>query len=78
LTDHGVSTADKALYAEGLKRGATLVTATVDDILADKAMELMRTHGGVRVEARLTGWTAEGWVSLDVGKAPPLRGLATA
>ena len=41
VTDHGVSGADSELYAEGLKRGGTLVTATIDDGMTAKATELL-------------------------------------
>jgi uncharacterized membrane protein len=78
VTDHGVSGADTELYAEGLKRGGTLVTARVDDGMAGKATELLKKHSAAKVEERAEDWTAEGWVSLDVGHAEPAGGLATA
>ncbi len=80
-TDHGVSTADSALYAEGLKRGGTLVTAKVADDTATKISGLLKARGAAKVEERPAEWTAEGWVSLDVGHAPTPKttgGLATA
>ena len=78
VTDHGVSGADSELYAEGLKRGGTLVTATIDDGMTAKATELLKKHSAAKVEERAADWTAEGWVSLDVGHAEPAGGLATA
>ncbi|MDB5395374.1 MAG: hypothetical protein JWM91_2880 [Rhodospirillales bacterium] len=78
VTDHGVSGADTELYSEGLKRGGTLVRARVDESMAGKAAELLKRHNAVKVEDRAPDWTAEGWVSLDVGHAEMPAGLATA
>jgi hypothetical protein len=78
VTAHGVSGADTELYAEGLKRGGTLVTAKVDDTMAAKTGELLKKHSAAKVEERAEDWTAEGWVSLDVGHAEPAGGRATA
>jgi hypothetical protein len=66
LTDHGVSGKDAALYTEGLKRGATLITTVVDESIAGKITEALKGHSAVRVEERPGNWSAEGWVSLDV------------
>jgi hypothetical protein len=65
LTDHGVSGADTALYAEGLKRGGTLITVTVSDDLAGKVSAALKGHNAAKVEERPADWSAAGWVSLD-------------
>jgi hypothetical protein len=65
LTDHGVSGADSALYAEGLKRGGTLVTAVVGEDLVGRAREILKNNNAAQVEERPADWSAEGWVSLD-------------
>lgn len=78
MTDHGVTSQDAALYNDGLMRGGTLVTALITDDMAGKASDILKNHGATRVEDRLPGWTAEGWVSLDVGHATPAGGFAAA
>lgn len=65
LTDHGVSSADMALYAEGLKRGGTLITVAVSEDLVGKVTEALKGHSAAKVEERAGEWSAEGWVSLD-------------
>ena len=65
LTDHGVSSADTALYAEGLKRGGTLITTVVAEDLAGRATLILKNHNAVKVEERAADWSAEGWVSVD-------------
>ena len=67
LTDHGVSGKDSALYAEGLKRGGTLLSVAVEDSLGGKVAEILKNHSAAKVEERPGDWSAEGWVSLDVG-----------
>jgi hypothetical protein len=65
LTDHGISNADSHLYAEGLKRGGTLVTVVADEGQLDAFREIFKTHGAVDIEKRGATWAAEGWVSFD-------------
>jgi hypothetical protein len=74
LTDHGVSGKDSALYAEGLKRGGTLVMAVVDEKVAGKVSETLKGHSAALVEERPADWSAEGWVSLDTGHSGMLHG----
>jgi len=65
LTEHGISHADSHLYAEGLKRGGTLVTVVADQSQLDAIRQIFKTHGAVDIEKRGATWTAEGWVSFD-------------
>jgi hypothetical protein len=69
LTGHDLSTADTSLYSEGLKRGGTLVTALVNDGEAAKVSGILKGRAAALVTDRPAGWSAEGWVSLDVGHA---------
>jgi hypothetical protein len=65
LTGHGISNADSHLYAEGVKRGGTLVTVVADDSQLDTLRQIFKTHGAVDIEKRGATWAAEGWVSFD-------------
>ena len=65
LTEHGISHEDSHLYAEGLKRGGTLVTVVADEGKLDAIRQIFKTHGAVDIEKRGASWTAEGWVSFD-------------
>ena len=67
LTDRGVTSKDAELYTEGLKRGGTLVTIVVGDELGGKVSEIFKKHNPASTGERTAEWTAEGWVSLDVG-----------
>jgi uncharacterized protein (TIGR02271 family) len=50
---------DHRALTEGLRRGATVVTARVDDPLIDEAVDLMRAHGAVDIDERTEGWREE-------------------
>jgi hypothetical protein len=71
LAEHGVSNADSHLYAEGLKRGGTLVTVVADDGRLDTFRQIFKTHGAVDIEKRSATWEAEGWVAFDPDQPHP-------
>jgi hypothetical protein len=71
LAEHGVSNADSNLYAEGLKRGGTLVTVVADDDRLDGLREIFERHGAVDIEKRGAAWEAEGWVAVDPAQPKP-------
>jgi hypothetical protein len=55
LVDLGVPDEEAQQYADAIRRGDTLVTATVDDAMADRAVTVMRGHHAVGVEERQEG-----------------------
>lgn len=70
LTDSGESEEDAHVYAEGVRRGGTLVgVRTADDNARDIAAILER-HGGVVAESRRRGYREEGWSRFDSSAAP--------
>lgn len=65
LTDSGVSERDAHVYAEGVRRGGTLVTARVDDQLAAQAQTILGRTRVVNVEERRRDYEAGGWTGFD-------------
>lgn len=61
LTGAGMSEADAHLYAEGVRRGGTLVTARVDEGLTGQVASILDEHGSVDIDERAQGWRSEGW-----------------
>lgn len=62
LTKMGVPEEQAHYYAEGVRRGGTLVTVSVDtDREADQAVSVMQRHGAADIEERAAGWKREGW-----------------
>jgi hypothetical protein len=63
LTDAGIEERDAHVYAEGIKRGGTMVTSQVDDNQLDAAAAILDRHGRVDVASRRAEYMAEGWTA---------------
>jgi hypothetical protein len=64
LTQHGVSEDDANAYAEGVRRGGTLVTARVDE--KDTArVEAILNRSAVDIRGRSAMWQRNGWNRYD-------------
>jgi len=61
LKDAFMPEEDRYAYSEGLSRGGTLLTATVDDSRVDAAMDILEEHGSVNLDDREASWRKEGW-----------------
>lgn len=78
LMDAGVSEDDAHIYAEGVRRGGTLVTARVDDSRANSAEAILRASNGVDIGKRRQEYATQGWERFDetadpvVTSAPPV------
>jgi hypothetical protein len=64
LTGAGVSPEHAQVYAEGVRRGGTLVTARVPDDLATSARAIL-TRGAVDPDLRRTNYEQAGWTGFD-------------
>lgn len=70
LTDVGVPRADAEYYAEAVRRGGALITVRADDARAERAAEIMRSHGAIDIERRAEQWRERGWTGFDENAAP--------
>ena len=70
LTESGVDERDAHVYAEGVRRGGTLVTAKVDDSRAAEAEAILQGSNWVDLPARRTAYEGQGWTAFD-DKADP-------
>ncbi len=52
---------DRSLYAEGLRRGGFLVSASVDDTTSETAHEILDDEGAIDMDERADLWRTEGW-----------------
>jgi hypothetical protein len=69
LTQSGVSEDEAHVYAEGVRRGGTLVTARVPD--ADRGRyEGILSRSAIRVRERADAYRAGGWTRYDPAAAP--------
>ncbi|TAY15978.1 hypothetical protein ELH91_03930 [Rhizobium leguminosarum] len=65
LTDSGVPEDDAHLYAEGVRRGGSLVTAKVDDARAPEAQTILQGSNWVDPIERRRAYNEQGWNRFD-------------
>jgi uncharacterized protein (TIGR02271 family) len=79
LADLFMPDEDRYTYAEGIRRGGVLLTASVDDALADEAIRVLDDAGAVDLDTRASEWRASGWRGYEptagAGAAPRTGGL---
>lgn len=62
LANLGVPEEEAHYYAEGVRRGGTLITVRAEnDQSAECAARVMREHGAVDIEKRAAQWKEKGW-----------------
>lgn len=70
LTEAGLSQEDAHLYAEGIRRGGTLVTVRATGELADMAEDILSDAQRVDIQARRAAFEREGWETFDENADP--------
>jgi hypothetical protein len=69
LTEAGVSEEDAHTYAEGVRRGGTLVSARVPD--GDRArLDAVLNQSAVNLRDRSAAWQKSGWKTFDPASEP--------
>ncbi len=75
LTGAGLSEGEAETYAEGVRRGGTLVTVRADESRADQVLGILAQSGSIDLDERAEGWRAQGWTGGTVGPAASRTGL---
>jgi len=70
LTDIGVPEEEAGYYAEGVRRGGTLVTVNAEDGMVDRAVDILEDHNAVDVEQRASSWNQSGWTGYSSTAKP--------
>jgi len=70
LLKAGIPEEDAHVYAEGVRRGGTLVTARVDEARADSANAILQNAKAVDLAARRREYVTEGWERFDETSEP--------
>jgi len=70
LTADGVSKEHANFYAEGVRRGGSLVTARVDETLFATAEAIMQRHGRIDAVSREKAYRDGGWTEFDEKSVP--------
>ncbi|MER2269118.1 YsnF/AvaK domain-containing protein [Methylobacterium oxalidis] len=67
---------DRYSYSEGLSRGGTMLSASIDDANVDTALDIMEEHGSVDMDEREASWRKEGWAGYTGSSAGATTGAA--
>lgn len=70
LTDSGVNERDAHVYAEGVRRGGTLVTAKVAEGRATEAEAILQRSNWVDLPTRRSAYEGQGWTGFDHASEP--------
>lgn len=70
LTDLGVPEEAAHRYAEGVRRGGSLVAVAADAGNVDAAVSVMNLHGAVDIERRAADWRQQGWTGFNHAAQP--------
>jgi len=65
LVDYGISEEDAPVYAEGIRRGGTVISVRADEARAGEAERIMRSHGHVDIRERASSYREQGWTGYD-------------
>jgi len=60
-----VSDKDRYAYAEGMRRGSVLVSATVEEGHIARAIEVLERSGAMDLDATEASWRQSGWTGYD-------------
>lgn len=70
LSGWNVPESDAHVYAEGMRRGGTLLTLRVDDADVDRAVAVLERGAVVDIEHRGEAYRSSGWMGYDETAAP--------
>jgi uncharacterized protein (TIGR02271 family) len=71
LVDVGVPEEEAGYYAEGIRRGSTLVSVrTEDEMMIDRAVNIFERHNAVDIDRRVADWRQAGWTGYDPNAKP--------
>lgn len=71
LVDAGIPDEDAEVYAEGVRRGGTLLTVNATDQMASRAVDIMNGYNPVDIERRSQTWRDEHqWSGFDPNAEP--------
>ncbi|KAA0690214.1 hypothetical protein DTW90_30035 [Neorhizobium sp. P12A] len=65
MVESGVPEEDANLYAEGIRRGGSVVTARVDESRVASAEAILNTSPRVDIAARRASYAEQGWTRFD-------------
>lgn len=77
LVDMGIPEESAHYYAEGVRRGGTLVSLRASDDMTNRAVDIMNRHNPVDINQRATQWRETGWTAFHEDAEPYTRTSTT-
>jgi uncharacterized protein (TIGR02271 family) len=78
LENAGVPRADAHAYAEGVRRGGSLVAVECDDDEVDRVFSILDDKGILDLDEQQAAWRSEGWQGYDASVSGGTAGLGSA
>ncbi|MCJ2009395.1 YsnF/AvaK domain-containing protein [Methylobacterium sp. J-092] len=69
LKDFFMPEEDRYAYSEGLSRGGTLLTVSVESTQTDTVYDILEQNGSIDLDQRESAWRQEGWSGYSAGGA---------
>jgi hypothetical protein len=73
LVSAGIPEEQAHFYAEGVRRGGTLVTVRTGDVADSSVRDILQRNGAVDMGARGAEWRRAGWSRFEPDAGPPTR-----
>lgn len=70
IKTHHLDDADAEIYAEGVRRGETLLTVQVDDASVSQTRDLLNKYNPTDIHNESSSWRSEGWSKFDESASP--------
>jgi uncharacterized protein (TIGR02271 family) len=74
LENAGVPGSDAHAYAEGVRRGGSLVAVECDDDEVDRVIDILDDDGVLDLDEQQTSWRSEGWQGHDTSTSGGMTG----
>lgn len=74
LADMGIPEDNAQYFAEGIRRGGTLVTVRTSDEMSNRARDILNNHDPVDMNVRVSEWRDEGWTGFESAAGPMMGG----
>ncbi len=71
LVGLGVSEEEAGSFAEGVRRGGTLVVVDAAGMMVNRAYVILKEHGAVDMNERTSQWRQSGWTAYDPSRKFP-------
>jgi uncharacterized protein (TIGR02271 family) len=77
LEEDGVPRSDAHAYAEGVRRGGSLVAVECDEDEVDRVVGILDDEGVLDLDEQQTTWRSEGWQGYDASGSGSTAGLGS-